>query len=275
VSDSSPRSPEPSLGGRLVGRRNECALLEGLIDAVRGGESRAVVVSGEPGVGKTALFEYAVERASGCRIARAAGVEFARELAFAGLHQLCAPFLGRLDGLPGPQGVHGRPGRAEPALSPLICLVDDEQWLDRASAQVLSFVARRMDVESVGLLFAARETSDELAGLPELVVNGLRERDARILLDSVLTGPLDPRVRDRIVSETRGNPLALLELVRGLPPAELAGGLGLPGMAPLSGRIERTFRRRLDALPGALSRRPRSRRARIAMGCLCRPSTRE
>jgi predicted ATPase len=137
---------------------------------------------------------------------------------------------------------------------PLVCLVDDEQWLDRASAQVLSFVARRLDVESVGLLFAARETSDEFAGLPELVVEGLRERDARILLDSVLTGPLDPRVRDRIVSETRGNPLALLELVRGLTPAELAGGFGLPGMAPLSGRIEKTFRRRLDALPAETRR---------------------
>ena len=227
-------------------------------------------------MGKTALLEYVGERASGCRIARAAGVEFAKELAFAGLHQLCAPFLSRLDGLPGPQGdaLHtafglrrgDTPNRFMVGLAvlsllsevaeerPLVCLVDDEQWLDRASAQALSFVARRLDVESVGLFFAARETSDELAGLPELVLEGLRERDARTLLDSVLTGPLDPRVRDRIVSETRGNPLALLELVRGLTPAELAGGFGLPGMAPLSGRIENTFRRRLDALPAETRR---------------------
>ena len=174
------------------------------------------MVRGEPGVGKTALLEYVVERPSGCRIARAAGIEFARELAFAGLHQLCAPFLGRLDGLPGPPGdaLHTAfglrrgetPNRFMVGLAvlsllsevaeerPLVCLVDDEQWLDRASAQVLSFVARRLDVESVGLVFAARETSDELAGLPELVVEGLGERDARMLLDSVLTGPLDPRV---------------------------------------------------------------------------------
>ena len=132
---------------------------------------------------------------------------------------------------------------------PLVCLVDDEQWLDRASAQVLAFVARRLEAESVGLVFAARVPSDELAGLPELVVEGLREGDARALLDSVLTGPLDARVRDQIVSETRGNPLALLELPRGVTPAELAGGFGLPGAVPLSGRIEESFRRRLEALP--------------------------
>ena len=132
---------------------------------------------------------------------------------------------------------------------PLICLVDDEQWLDRASAQVLGFVARRLAAESVGLVFAARVPSDELAGLPELVVEGLQEADARALLDAVLTGPLDARVRDQIVAETRGNPLALLELPRGLTPAELAGGFALPGAMPLSGRIEESFRRRLDALP--------------------------
>ena len=132
---------------------------------------------------------------------------------------------------------------------PLVCLVDDEQWLDSASAQVLAFVARRLGAESVGLVFAARVASDELAGLPMLLVEGLREDDARALLDSVLTGPLDARVRDQIVSETRGNPLALLELVRGVTPAELAGGFGLPGGVRLSGRIEESFRRRLDALP--------------------------
>ena len=137
---------------------------------------------------------------------------------------------------------------------PLICVVDDEQWLDRASAQVLAFVARRVEAESVGLVFAARVASDELAGLPELVVEGLREDEARALLDSVLTGPLDARVRDQIVSETRGNPLALLELPLGVTPAELAGGFGLPGAVPLAGRIEESFRRRLDALPAETRR---------------------
>ena len=132
---------------------------------------------------------------------------------------------------------------------PLICVVDDAQWLDSASAQALAFVARRLEAESVGLVFAAREPSDDLAGLPELVVEGLGERDAYALLDSVLTAPLDTRVRERIVAETRGNPLALLELPQGLTPAELAGGFGLPGAMPLAGSIEESFRRRLDALP--------------------------
>ena len=234
------------------------------------------MVRGEPGVGKTALLEYVVEQASGCRVARAAGVQSEMELAFAGLHQLCAPMLDRLERLPVPQrdalrtafGVSPGPapdrflvGLAVLSLlsdvaeeQPLICLVDDEQWLDRASAQVLAFVARRLEAEAVGLVFAARAPSDELAGLPELVVEGLGEDDARALLDSVLTGPLDARVRDQIVSETRGNPLALLELPRGLTPAELAGGFGLPGAVPLSGRIEESFRRRLDALPAETRR---------------------
>jgi DNA-binding CsgD family transcriptional regulator len=262
------------IGGRateLVGRRTECEALGRLIEAVRAGGSQVLVVRGEPGVGKTALLDYVVEQASGFLVARAAGVQSEMELAFAGLHLLFSPMLDRLERLPVPQrdalrtafGVSGgsAPDRFLVALAvlgllsdvaeeqPLICLVDDEQWLDRASAQVLAFVARRLEAESVGLVFAARGTSDELAGLPELVVEGLREGDARMLLDSVLSGPLDARVRDQIVSETRGNPLALLELVRGLTPAELAGGFGLPGAVPLSGRIEESFRRRLDALP--------------------------
>ena len=137
---------------------------------------------------------------------------------------------------------------------PLVCLVDDEQWLDRASAQALGFVARRLAAESVGLVFAARVPGEELAGLPQLAVEGLAEGDARALLESVLTGPLDARVRDRIVAETRGNPLALLELPRGLTPAQLAGGFGLPGAEPLSGRIEESFRRRIDALPAETRR---------------------
>ena len=269
-------SPIRGRAAQLTGRRRECDVLDGLIAAVRAGESRALVVRGEPGVGKTALLEYMVEQASGCRVVRAAGVQSEMELAFAGLHQLVAPMLDHLERLPDPQrdalqtafGVSpgSAPDRFFVGLAvlsllsevagqrPLICLVDDEQWLDRASAQVLAFVARRLEAESVGLVFAARGTSDELVGLPELVVEGLAERDAGLLLDSVLTGPLDARVRDQIVAETRGNPLALLELPRGLTPAELAGGFALPGAMPLSGQIEQSFRRRLDALPAKTRR---------------------
>ena len=183
------------------------------------------MVVGEPGVGKTALLEYAAGRASGCRVVRAAGVQSEMELAFAGLQQLCAPMLDRLDRLPVPQRDALRTGfglSAGPApdrflvglaglslLSdaaeeqPLVCLVDDEQWLDSASAQVLGFVARRLAAESVGLVFAARVPGAELAGLPELAVGGLRAAQARALLDSALAGPLDERVRDRLVAETR------------------------------------------------------------------------
>ena len=264
-------SPIPGRATGLTGRRTERDVLDRLVGAVRAGESRVLVVRGEPGVGKTALLEYVVDHASGCRVVRAAGVQSEMELAFAGVHQLLAPMFDRLERLPVPQrdalqtafGVSSGPapnrfliGLAVLSLlsdaaeeQPLICVVDDEQWLDRASAQVLAFVARRLEAEAVGLVFAARVASDELAGLPELAVEGLRDADAETLLDSVLPGPLDPRVRDQIVSETRGNPLALLELIRGLTPAELAGGFGLPGGVPLSGRIEESFRRRLDALP--------------------------
>ena len=246
-------------------------MLDSLIDAVRTGEGRALVFCGEAGVGKTALLDYAAVHASGCRVTRAAGVQSEMELAFAGVHQLCAPMLDRLDRLPAPQRTALRTafglGRGAPPdrfvvglavlnlLSnaaeehPLVCLVDDEQWLDHASAQVLGFVARRLVAEPVGLVFAAREPTDDLAGLPELAVGGLPERDARALLDTVLTGPLDTEVRDRIVAETRGNPLAILELPRALTPAELAGGFALPDVVPLPASIEESFRRRLDALP--------------------------
>jgi DNA-binding CsgD family transcriptional regulator len=265
------RSPVAGRAPALVGRRSERDVLDRLIEAVRGGQSRALVVRGEPGMGKTALLEYLVKQASGCRIERAAGIQSEMELAFAGLHQLLAPMLDRLERLPVPQraalrtafGIDGgsAPDRFLVALAvlsllsevaeeePLICLVDDEQWLDRASAQVLEFVARRLDAESVGLVFTARVPNNDLAGLPELVVEGLPEGDARELLDSVLTWPLDAQVRDQIVSETRGNPLALLELARGSTPAELAGGFGLPGAVSLSASIEESYRRRLDALP--------------------------
>jgi DNA-binding CsgD family transcriptional regulator len=255
----------------LRGRRRECDLLDRLLDAVRAGEGRALVVRGEPGVGKTALLEYLAEHASGCRVARAAGIESEMELAYAGVHQLLASMLDRLERLPGPQrdalgtafGISPGPapdrflvGLAVLSLlsevaeeHPLVCLVDDEQWLDRASAQVLTFVARRLEAESVGLVFAARVPSEELVGLPELAVHGLPEGDARALLAAALPGPLDAQIRDRLVAETGGNPLALLELPRELTPAELAGGFALPDALPLSGRIEASFRRRLEVLP--------------------------
>jgi DNA-binding CsgD family transcriptional regulator len=255
----------------LLGRRRECDALDRLIEDARSGESRSLVVRGEPGLGKTALLDYLAEHASGCRVARAAGVQAEMELAFAGLHQLCAPLLDHLDRLPVPQrdalrtafGVSpGTPperffvGLAVLNLladaaeeQPLICLVDDEQWLDRASAQILAFVARRLQAEPVGLVFAARVSSDELAGLPQLVLEGLPDPDARALLDAVLLGPLDVQVRDRIVGETRGNPLALLELPQGLTAEELAGGFGIPDAVPLSQSIEESFRQRIDDLP--------------------------
>src|SRR5215217_2958901 len=257
--------------GELRDRRRECDVLGQLVNAARAGESRALVVRGEPGVGKTALLDYLAEHASGFRVARAVGVESEMELAYAGVHQLLTPMLDRLQRLPGPQrqalraafGLSSGPapdrflvGLAILSLladvaeeHPLVCLVEDAQWLDRASAQVLGFVARRLVAESVDLVFAARVPGGELAGLPELVIEGLGEADARELLDATLTGPLDARVRDRIVAEARGNPLALLELPRGLTPAELAGGFALPDAMPLSGRIEESFRRRLEALP--------------------------
>ena len=262
-------------GPQLLGRRRECAALDELVAGVRAGPSRALVLRGEAGVGKSALLEYLVRQASGCGIARTAGVESEVELAFAGLHQLCAAFVDRLERLPGPQrealgtafglreGV--APDRFRVGLAvlsllsdvaeerPLICVVDDAQWLDSASAQALAFVARRLGAESVGLVFAVREPPGEphIQGLPELAVAGLDDGDARALLEAVVAGRLDARVRDRIVSETRGNPLALLELPRGRTPDELAGGFGLSGGQALPGRIEERFQQRLSELPPA------------------------
>jgi DNA-binding CsgD family transcriptional regulator len=259
---------------RLLGRRSECAVLDELLTSVRTGPSRALVLRGEAGVGKSALLEYLVAHASGCGIAQATGVESEMELAYAGLQQLCAPCLDRLERLPGPQrDALGRafglrdgeaPDRFVVSLAvlsllsdvaeerPLICIVDDAQWLDAASAQALAFVARRLGGESVGLVLAVREPSGErhFEGLPELAVGGLDDRDALELLRTVVAGPLDERVRDRIVAETRGNPLALLELLRkGRTLVELAGGFGLSDGVALSGRIERSFTERLAALP--------------------------
>jgi hypothetical protein len=260
----------------LRGRRGECEVFDRLLGAVRAGRSGALVVRGEPGVGKTALLEYAIGSASDLRVLRAVGVESEMELAFAALQQLCAPMLDRLGRLPGPQhaalgtafglseGV--APDRFLVGLAvlsllsevaeerPLLCVVDDAQWLDRASAQALAFVARRLLAESVAVVFAAREPSEEFRGLPELVVHGLRHDDARELLASVIRGPLDELVGERIVAETRGNPLALLELPRGFIPAELAGGFGLGGTLSLSGRIEESYQRRLEALPAETQR---------------------
>jgi len=255
----------------LIDRDAERGTLKRLVAAVRAGESRALVVSGEAGVGKTALLDYLAGNASGCRVVRIAGYQSEMELAFAALHQLCAPLLDGLTRLPVPQrdalriafGVGSGPApdrflvglavlnlfsdAAEP--QPLICMVDDEQWLDRASAQVLGFVARRLVAESVGMVFAARVPSTAIAGLSDLIVEGLPEADARALLDSALTGPLDTKVRDQILAETHGNPLALLELPRGLTPQQLAGGFGLHSAKRLSGGIEESFRRRFDVLP--------------------------
>ncbi len=258
---------------RLLGRRSECAALDEVVASARAGQSRALVLRGDAGVGKSALLEYLASHASGCTVARAAGVESEMELAYAGLQQLCAPFLDRLERLPAPQrdalgtafGVRDgdAPNRFLVGLAVLsllsdvaedrglVCVVDDAQWLDAASAQALAFVARRLGVESVGLVFAVREPSGQqrFEGLPELAVGGLDDRDAHELLATVVTGPLDERVRDRLVAETRGNPLALLELPRGLTPAELAGGFWLSEGRALPGRIEQSFTERLAPLP--------------------------
>src|SRR5215472_8946920 len=269
-------SGRPGDTGGLIGRRRECGALHRLIEAVRAGESRTLVVRGEPGAGKTVLLDYLAGQARGCRVARAVGVQSEMEFAFAGLHQLCTPMLDHVDGIPVPQrealqialGIAAGPSPDQFLVGlgvlsllsevagerPMICLVDDEQWLDQVSAQALGFTARRLGAGSVGLVFAAREPSDELAELPELEVGRLRDDDARALLDSALPGPLDARVRDLIVAETRGNPLALLELPRELNPAQLAGGFGLPGAAQLTGQIEDGFLRQLDVLPSEARR---------------------
>jgi len=257
----------------LFGRSRECALLDELLSAVRRGESRSLVLRGEAGIGKTALLDYLVESASDVTVARAVGVESEMELAYASLHQLCAPLLDRLPRLPEPQGqalevVLGFSAGAAPdrflvglavlgLLSevaeerPLVCVVDDAQWLDRASALTLAFVGRRLLAEPVGIVFAARQPGEELRHVSELRVDGLRDGEARALLSSVLRFGLDERVRDQIIAETRGNPLALLELPRGLTASQLAGGFGLVGAQALPGRIEESFVRRLDAFSDA------------------------
>ena len=258
--------PKPA----FLNRQRERAALDGLLGDLRSGRGRALVVQGEAGVGKSALLEYMVGAAAAdMQVVRAAGVESEMELAFAGLHLLCAPLLGRLENLPGPQrdalGVAfglregAAPDRFLIGLAvltlladvaedrPLLCLVDDAQWLDAASAQVLAFAARRLLAEPVGLVFAAREPGDQLRGLADLEVGGLPDPEARALLRSVVRFGLNQRVQDRILAEAGGNPLALLELPRGLRLEQLADGFGLVGAIPA--RIEAEFRRRLEALP--------------------------
>jgi DNA-binding CsgD family transcriptional regulator len=257
----------------LYGRRSERAALDSLFETVRAGSSGVVVLRGEAGIGKTALLEHALADADGYRVARAAGVESEMELAFGALHQLCAPFLSALDRLPPPQrnalrtafGLStGRPpdrflvGLAVLSLlavvaedRPLLCVVDDAQWLDRVTAQTLVFVARRLLAEPIGLVFAAREpaAADELSGLRELRLSGLDDLDAHALLEAATPGRIDKRVRDRIVAETRGNPLAILELPRGLSTTEIAGGFGNPDARPLATKLEQRFLHRFEELP--------------------------
>ncbi|MEV6415241.1 AAA family ATPase [Kribbella sp. NPDC051718] len=260
-----------AIGDReLRGRRQENAVLDGVVDGARAGRAGVLVLRGEAGVGKSALLDAFVARGKRCQVARAAGVESEMELAYAGLQQICHPFLSRLDHLPGPQRdalgiafglVTGpAPDRFLVGLAvlnllsdaadqqhPVLCVVDDAQWLDRVSAQVLAFVARRLEAESVVMIFSVRDGEEhELTGLPELEIRGLDGDDARALLDSVLPGLADQRVRDRIVAETRGNPLALLELPLAWTTAELTDGFTSGGLA---GRIEEGFALRLEPLP--------------------------
>src|SRR3954462_8262924 len=254
----------------LRGRASECVLLDDLVSAVRCGESRTLVLRGEAGIGKTALLEYLIASASDLTVVRAVGVQSDMELGFASLHQLCAPLLDRLPGLPGPQrraveivfGLSAGPApdrffvglavlglfAAAAEQRPLLCVVDDAQWLDQASALTLAFVARRLLAEPVAIVFGAREPGEELGHVPELEVRGVRNGDARALLSSAVRFRLDERVRDRIIAETRGNPLALLELPQGLTARQLAGGFGLVEAQGLAGRIEESFVRRVETL---------------------------
>ncbi|MFI0447484.1 ATP-binding protein [Actinomadura sp. 6N118] len=254
----------------LLGREAECRTLDRLLADVRGGESRVLVLRGEAGVGKSALLDHLVARSSGCRVVAATGVQAEMELAFAAVHQLCLPMLDLLDSLPEPQhdalgtafGMRAGPAPDQFLISlavlnllaqaaderPLVCVIDDIQWLDRASAQVLTFVARRLMAESVACVFAVRDSgeTDVLPGLPVMEVGGLRDADARTLVSRVVPGPLDEEVRDRILYESRGNPLALLEL----PKAASAGGFVAAATGQsLSSRIEAGFQRRLNGLP--------------------------
>jgi hypothetical protein len=276
--DARTRSPADAMANgdgapAFLGRRRECQALDRLLESVRAGQSQVLVLRGESGVGKSALLEYLAGSASGCRVARAAGVKSEMPLAYAGLHQLTGPMLALRERLPAPQrdalatafslSAGETPDRFVVGLAvlgllseiargrPLVCVVDDAHWLDHASAQALAFVARRLQAESIGLVLAVPEDRElpEFSGFPELAVGGLHAGDAQALLESVLPGRLDERVRDRIVSESHGNPLTLLDLARGVGPVELAGGFALPDVMPSMNHIEQTFVRRLELLP--------------------------
>ncbi|HUE60338.1 MAG TPA: AAA family ATPase, partial [Acidimicrobiales bacterium] len=260
--------PVPSAPPQLIGRERERDALNRLLASGRGG---VLVVHGEPGVGKTALLDYTVQAAQEFRVARTSGVEWEMELPFSAVHQLCFGFLSNVDRLPEPQqealnvafglttGVAPNPflvGLAVLGLlsesaeeRPILAVVDDAHWLDHASRRVLAFVARRLLADRIALVFATRQVDDALVGLPELGISPLAHRDARALLESALPARLDETVMERILVETRGNPLALLELPRGLTPTELAGGFGLPAAVPMSASIEESFTRRLATLP--------------------------
>jgi DNA-binding CsgD family transcriptional regulator len=267
---------------RLFGRIAELEILRRLIAEVRRGPSAVLVVRGEPGIGKTELLRQMIAEVPGFGVARVAGVESEMELPYAGLHQLCAPMLGRLGSLAEPQrralsvafglACGDSPDRFLVALAalslmaeaaqerPILCVVDDAQWLDQASAQVLGFIARRLLAEPVALVFAVRTpapgdpASDHLAGLPELRLGGLDEQSAQALLATVISGPLDESVRARILAETHGHPLALLELYRGRSAADLAGGFALPDAGDLPRRIEDRYAARLGELPAEVQR---------------------
>ncbi|HEY9331310.1 MAG TPA: AAA family ATPase, partial [Streptomyces sp.] len=263
---------------RLRGRLREYGVFEGLVAEVEDGRSAVLVLRGDAGIGKSALLDHLAERVSTHRVARGAGAESEMELPFAGLHQLCAPFLGHADSLPPPQkaalatafGVSTGPppdrflvGLATLGLltdvaarQPLFCLVDDAQWLDRVSAQTLAFVARRMLAEPLALVFASREQRgrDDLAGLPELTLYGLDDADARALLDAGAEGPMDERIRERVLAEARGNPLALLELTDGHVDADPAEGAARPGPGRVAVRIERSYLARVRSLPAMTQR---------------------
>jgi DNA-binding CsgD family transcriptional regulator len=259
----------------LLGRSRERRELEDALERIRAGESAVLVLRGEAGVGKTALLDHTAVQAAGCRVARISGVESELELPLAALHQLCGPFLGELGALPAPQqeGLRVAFGMAAGAVpdrfllglavlgllaeaaaeEPLVCLVDDAQWLDEASRQVLGVAARRIAAESLLIVLAVREKDDErlFPGVPDLTVEGLAEDDARALLVASTAGHLDERVRDRLVAETGGNPLALLELVTTSSEAELAGGFAVPSTATVSGQLLDRYLARVRALPEA------------------------
>src|SRR3984885_7437752 len=277
-SDGILEAPEDHPRGRLRGRSRERERLGRLLTGIRSGRSGVLVVRGEAGIGKTALLEQFIEQAAGCTVTRTTGVQADMELPFAGLKQLFGSMLGPLERLPDPQrdavevafGLRSGPApdRFEVGLAmlgllaevaeqePLLCVIDDAQWLDQASARPLAFVARRLMAESIALVFAVRDSADEqtFAGLPELILGGLNDEDARGVLGVAIAGRVDERVINRVVAETRGNPLALLELPRGLTAAELAGGVGGGSAQPLSTRLEQSFLGRIRSMPDQTQR---------------------